>query len=85
MDILDRCADTGIVNITAETASPAATALSNATATPSPSLTPNQTMFTPEENQGAPLPGFDCLVSLVLLIAVACLIRLKASRDFMGK
>jgi hypothetical protein len=84
VDILDRCADTGIVNITAKTTSSVSTASSNATATPA--LTPNQTMPLPEESPGAPVPGFECVVSLLaLLVVVACLIRPKAKkpREFM--
>ncbi|MBN1761537.1 MAG: hypothetical protein JW878_00460 [Methanomicrobia archaeon] len=83
VDILDRCSDIGLVNITAETTAPASTAISNATATPSPSLTPTPTMSIPEESSGAPIPGFDCLVSLLaLLITVAAyVIRAKAKKS----
>ena len=81
VDILDRCSTRGIVNITAETASPALTTSSNATATPS--LTPNSPdLSVPEESTETPLPGFDCVISVVLLITVAAYaIRTKARKS----
>jgi hypothetical protein len=82
VDILDRCSNTGLVNITAEASTLASTAPSNATAMPS--RTPNSpNMSVPEESTGAQTPGFELVVSLLaLLITVAAyVIRAKARKS----
>jgi hypothetical protein len=82
VNILDRCSNTRLVNITAEASTPASTATSNATATPS--RTPNSpNMSVPDESTGAQTPGFELVGSLLaLLVTVAAYaIRAKARKS----
>jgi hypothetical protein len=80
VNIPDRCSDRGIVNITAETSTPASGATPNATVTSSVTPTPSA-ISVPEEKGEAPIPGFELVFSLVLLITVAYLIRAKARKS----
>jgi hypothetical protein len=82
VNILDRCSNTRLVNITAEASTPASTATSNATATPS--RTPNSpNMSVPDESTGAQTPGFELVGSLLALLVTmaAQLIRAKARKS----